>query len=386
MIQVEFGSLFQFIRNGMNIKQDKFSGGLPITRIETISEASVDPRKVGFAGLDENRCKSWLLEEGDVLFSHINSVEHVGKCAVYEGNPKKLVHGMNLLCLRCNQEKLVPDFAKYLIRSKSFRIKLSAYINKAVNQASVSIGHLRTILVEVPAVSEQRNIAAILDKADNLRRKRQEAIQLADDFLRAVFLDMFGDPVTNPKGWPTESIEELCHIATGATPSRDVPSYFVGTHPWIKTGEVDSEWIQSAEESISDRAILETNCKLFPPKTILVAMYGQGKTRGKVGMLGIHAATNQACAAILPSDKVAHHFLFMQLRMSYEALRDMGRGGNQENLNLGMIRSLRVLRPPGEIVERFLAVRERIIRLCAPMSDSNSDNSSLLCALQERFY
>ncbi len=127
MMQTDFGSLFQFIRNGMNVKQDKSGDGLPITRIETISDATVDANRVGYAGLGEQDCKDWLLQQGDILFSHINSVEHIGKCAVYEGMPHQLVHGMNLLCLRCDQDNLLPQFAKYLIRGPEFRSRLSNY-------------------------------------------------------------------------------------------------------------------------------------------------------------------------------------------------------------------------------------------------------------------
>lgn len=145
-----FGDLFQFIRNGMSVKQDKSGAGLPISRIETIADGSVNPNRVGFAGLSAAAAEGWLLETGDILFSHINSVEHVGKCAVYRGVPEVLVHGMNLLNLRCDQGKIVPEFAKYLIRSPGFRGCLASFINKAVNQASVSIGNLRTIPVIVP--------------------------------------------------------------------------------------------------------------------------------------------------------------------------------------------------------------------------------------------
>jgi type I restriction enzyme, S subunit len=224
---------------------------------------------------------------------------------------------------------------------------------------NLNIDLVGAVTVPLPPLREQQRIAAILDKTDSLRRKRQEAIRVADEFLRAVFIEVFGDPVANSKHLPTKSIEELCSVGTGATPSRERADFFGGPYPWIKTGEVDSAWITHAEESISDRAIKETNCKLFPERTILVAMYGQGKTRGKVGMLGISAATNQACAAILPSELIDPLFLYTQLTLMYEHLRAMGRGGNQENLNLGMIKSLQVLVPPVPLVERFLSIRRR---------------------------
>jgi hypothetical protein len=203
-----FGALFQFIRNGMNIKQDKSGNGIPITRIETIADAVVDPLRVGYADLTESDCQEWLMEPGDILFSHINSVDHIGKCAVYRGDPIKLVHGMNLLCLRCDTTKLLPEFAKYVIRGSDFRSRLSNFINKAVNQASVSIGNLKTISVTVPPTSEQRRIVKVLDRAEALRANRRAALAQLDTLTQSIFLDLFGEADGNPKGWPIQPVSD----------------------------------------------------------------------------------------------------------------------------------------------------------------------------------
>ncbi len=210
MSTVEFGTLFRFIRNGMNVKQGKSGDGMPITRIETISDATVDRTRVGFAGLQEADCRDWFLETGDILFSQINSVEYVGKCAVYRGKPEKLVHGMNLLCLRSDTAKLLPEFAKYLMRGTEFRTRLSNFINKAVNQASVSIGNLKTIPVTVPPLAEQRRIAEVLDRAEALRAKRRAALAQLDSLTQSLFLDIFGKPKENPKGSPLVPLMEIC--------------------------------------------------------------------------------------------------------------------------------------------------------------------------------
>lgn len=222
MKTVEFGTLFHFIRNGMNVKQDKSGDGLPITRIETISDATVDGTRVGFAGLQEADCRDWFLETGDILFSHINSVEHIGKCAVYRGKPEKLVHGMNLLCLRSDKAKLLPEFAKYLIRGTEFRTRLSNFINKAVNQASVSIGNLKTIPVTVPLLAEQRRIAEVLDKAEALRAKRRAALAQLDSLTQSLFIDIFGDPTTSPQSWPMVSLGNVLSLPlrNGLSPSK----------------------------------------------------------------------------------------------------------------------------------------------------------------------
>lgn len=204
---IQFGDCFEFIRNGMNVRQDKTGRGLAVTRIETISAESVDGDRVGYAVLEESDSVKWLLKPGDILFSHINSVAHIGKCAVYRGEPEKLVHGMNLLCLRCNEELLYPEFAKYLIRSLDFRTQLASFINKAVNQASVSIGNLKTIQVTVPGIPEQRRIAEVLDRAEELRAKRRAALAQLDTLTQSIFLDLFGDPATNPLGFALAPLE-----------------------------------------------------------------------------------------------------------------------------------------------------------------------------------
>jgi type I restriction enzyme S subunit len=206
---VQFGELFALIRNGLNVKQDKSQGGLPITRIETISGGYLDGKRVGYADLRESDYAEWLLRPGDILFSHINSVDHIGKCAIYRGQPDKLVHGMNLLCLRCNVNRLYPEFAKYLIRSGEFRARLSHFINKAVNQASVSIGNLKTINVNIPSLPEQRRIAEVLDRAEALRTKRRAALAELDALPGSIFIDLFGNTDTNAKGWKVNPFRQL---------------------------------------------------------------------------------------------------------------------------------------------------------------------------------
>ena len=95
--EVELGDIALILRNGASIKQSEHAGGTPITRIETIANWEVNPAKCGYADVTENEYPNHLLETGDILISHINSTKHLGKCAIYEGNPGKLIHGMNLL-------------------------------------------------------------------------------------------------------------------------------------------------------------------------------------------------------------------------------------------------------------------------------------------------
>jgi type I restriction enzyme S subunit len=255
---VEFGTLFHFIRNGMNVKQDKSGDGLPITRIETISDATVDASRVGYAGLKESECSDWLLEPGDILFSHINSVEHIGKCAVYRGVPEKLIHGMNLLCFRCDTSKLLPEFGKYLIRGIEFRTRLSNFINKAVNQASVSIGNLKTIPVTVPPLAEQQRIVEVLDRAEYLRAKRRAALAQIDALSKSLFLDLFGNPATNLERWSACTLgDALAAIRSGVNAEQltNPGGWPITRIETISDGTIDIErvrWIEPDPSLLGD--------------------------------------------------------------------------------------------------------------------------------------
>lgn len=355
---VPLGDLVVHIRNGLSISNHGGSGGIPITRIETISEHRIDPKRVGYAGVALGERDDWLLQEGDILLSHINSVAHLGKCALYEGQPERLLHGMNLLSIRPKLELLLPGYLLRALRSGPFRDQLAKHIKPSVNQASVSIEALKTLIVPVPTLPEQRRIAAILDKADAIRRKRQEAIALTEQLLRSTFLEMFGDPVTNPKRWPEVTLGDVASIRTGRTPSRDLPENYGGTVPWIKTTEVRGGVILDSEEHLSPVGL--KGMEVFPEGSILLAMYGQGSTRGRVAVLGVPAATNQACAVLLPGPLVERDFLWVYLQLSYDALREVSRGGNQLNLNLSLVRSFSLPLPPLLLQQKFAAICSRI--------------------------
>lgn len=218
------GDVSEFIRNGASIPQAKDAGGLPITRIESISERVFNQNRCGYAGVGAGEYLEYRLKIGDILVSHINSEKHLAKCAIFEDAGFDVIHGMNLLCARPDQQKIFPRFFFHYLSSPKFLNLIPAITKKSVNQASFTVTAFKELPIPLPPLPEQKRIAAILDKADAIRRKRHQAIQLADDFLRAVFLDMFGDPVTNPKGWEVSSLDQHLEFLTSG--SRGWAKYY----------------------------------------------------------------------------------------------------------------------------------------------------------------
>ena len=114
--------LSEFIRNGASIKQFENAKGYPITRIETISDSYVNLERVGYADIMEfGKYEEYLLDIGDILMSHINSDKHLGKTAIFENENVKLIHGMNLLCIRPNKKIVSPKYLNYYFKSLDFK-------------------------------------------------------------------------------------------------------------------------------------------------------------------------------------------------------------------------------------------------------------------------
>jgi len=157
---------FVFIRNGASIKQGEDDTGYPITRIETISDRVVNREKMGYAGItDIEKYKDYVLQDGDILMSHINSEIHLGKSALYRKQGEEvIIHGMNLLCLRPNYELLDSAFVNYYFNSNAFIYQIPNITKKSVNQASFSVSALKKLNIPTPSLETQRQIATNLDK------------------------------------------------------------------------------------------------------------------------------------------------------------------------------------------------------------------------------
>ena len=346
-------NILDILRNGANIKQLDNANGIPISRIETIANGYVDFNKVGYANVYDDKYKDYYIQKGDILLSHINSVAHLGKCAFCNFD-SKLIHGMNLLLLRANQN-ILPKFLYYLLNSQILKKQLPSITKKSVNQASMSTTNLGNLNVIYPInKNEQQEIVDVLDAASEIIRLRKECIKSAQSLIPALFQEMFGDPLSKVD---KNKIGYYFDVGTGATPRRENSEYYEGNIPWVKTTEVDNCYINSTSEHISESAIKETNCSLYPPGTILMAMYGQGKTRGKVAYLNISATTNQACAALQLKKEYENDvnliYVFYYLQIIYEFLRTLSQGGGRPNMNLSIVRNIPLYLPDIKQQELF---------------------------------
>lgn len=150
-----------------------------------------------------------------------------------------------------------------------------------------------------------------------------------------------------PGDWEVKYLGKVARITSGGTPRREKKAYWGGNIPWVTTSLIDFNEIFSTEEHITVEGLNNSSAKLFPKGTLLMALYGQGVTRGKTAILEIEATTNQACAAILLDEtQVDRKFIFQYLISKYDDIRKLSNTGNQENLNGELVKSIRLNIPP----------------------------------------
>jgi type I restriction enzyme S subunit len=199
-----------------------------------------------------------------------------------------------------------------------------------------------TILSErslpLPPLPEQKKIAHILSTVQRAIEAQERIIQTTTELKKALMHKLFTEGLRNepqkqteigpvPESWEVCKVGDVAKIQSGGTPTREiVENWCGGTIPWVKTGEINYCVIHNTEEKITPTGLANSAARLFPKGTLLMAMYGQGITRGRVGLLGIEAATNQACASITPTDKIriSSVFLYYFFEYHYEETRAVG--------------------------------------------------------------
>ena len=153
---VELGEVCETIRNGYNVKQTDDVGKYRVTRIQTIADGSVDLDKTKWTNDDVPTDR--FMRSGDILFSHINSVPHLAKTAIFEGVSKTVVHGINLLCFRPKQSLIDPWFLLYSLKDERFLQHARSFAQLAVNQASIKLSDLRKMTIPVAPMAQQMTI------------------------------------------------------------------------------------------------------------------------------------------------------------------------------------------------------------------------------------
>ena len=304
------------------------------------------------------------VQMGDILFCLRGSL---GKFAIVDESILRGAIASSLVIIR-PKNQLDHDFLKNYLRSSLCEKEIERFENGAA-QPNLSAKDLKEFEIPLPPLAEQQRISTILDKADAIRRKRQQAIQLADDFLRAVFLDMFGDPVTNPKGWEVRPIDELCTDIVDCV-NRTAPVVDYSTpYKMIRTTNVRNYALDISNVRYVDEETYKKWTRRLKPKVGDI-IFTREAPAGEAAVVHTNEKIflGQRTMQFRPDqEKISPEYLMFEL-MGGGVKRQINRmhaGSTVTHLSVPECKKFQVRVPPLELQKKFDAIRKAILRSTA---------------------
>jgi type I restriction enzyme, S subunit len=212
---VSLGELVREAQSGFASGERAANGVVQLRMNNVTTDGTLDWGNVLRVPTSQQEIKKYRLEIGDVLFNSTNSPELVGKTALFKGYPEPVVFSNHFVRLRVDEAQSDPRYLAYWLVAQRNQGVFQGLCTQWVNQAAVRKEDLLLLQIPLPPLPEQQRIAGILARADRLRRLRRYALELSDGYLQAVFVEMFGDPVRNPKGWRIAELGDIGEVQGG---------------------------------------------------------------------------------------------------------------------------------------------------------------------------
>lgn len=290
-----------------------------------------------------------VFDDGNVLYSKLRPYLNKVICPIESG-----IATTELVPLRPRKDLLDRRYLTYYLRSNHF-LGFANVAVAGVKMPRIIMTKFWKHQIPLPALSEQRRIVEILDQADVLRKKRAEADAKATHVLPALFYKMFGDPATNPKGWPTGKIKDLFNVFGGGTPSKSVHSYWNGTIPWISPKDMKSSVISDTEDHITLDAISNSATRLVKQGSILI-VYRSGILAHSfpVAIAGRDLTINQDLKAFTSKREVSNEYLY-GLLSSFPSLglSCVKKGATVHNIDGSRFLNLEICTPSKQLQKAF---------------------------------
>lgn len=330
----------------------------------------------------ELRCT--FLHPGDLLVARMP--DPIGRACVFPGDPKPCVTAVDVCIVRPDPDLVDVQWLKRATNSPEFRFLLGRF-TAGTTRKRISRKNLEQIPLTIPPLPEQRRIAAILDKADAIRRKRQEVIRLTEEFLRSAFLDMFGDPVTNPKGWPVKKLGQLLNFLTS------------GSRGWAKYYSQQGSIFLRIQNVGRNQLLMNEMTYVNPPDSaearrtrvqeddILLSITADlGRTA--VVPPGLGSAYINQHLAILRVNGVEPIYLsaFLAGAGGQRQFKVMNREEVKAGLNFDNIQSVKVIVPPKHLQRRFVELYLKQGKALGSLSTIVEEDSRLFNSLVQRAF
>ncbi|WP_228300290.1 restriction endonuclease subunit S [Acinetobacter junii] len=356
---------------GSNLKSSEYTtSGIPVLRIQNIKRYNFVDKNIQFVSDEKAEMLSrHSFQSGDIVITKLGNPIALA-CIV----PPKFEKGIivaDLVRMR-PASYISTKYMMYYLNSKYVIDQVNVLI-KGTTRPRINLSVIRDLKVVLPSLAEQQEIVRQLDvmlaQVEQIKARLDAIPAILKKFRQSVLADAVSGKLTEEwrgtsdlSNWQNKTLGDISVVKTGKTPSRKESRYWKDASiPWLTSSATGNNFTDHADEFISEIASKECNLKPFPKGTLLLAMYGEGKTRGQVTELLIDATCNQACAAILVNNEIAHKsFVKIRLLENYENIRKAASGGNQPNLNLNKVREIDIALPPLEEQSEIVQIVKKL--------------------------
>ena len=378
-------------------EEDYVSEGTPIVTVEHLGDTNFTHQNLPFVSeADRKRLSKYILIEGDIVFSRVGSID---RNVYVDKNHEGWMFSGRCIRVRVDKNKVNPKYLSYYFKQNSFK-KMMMNLAVGATMPSLNTKIMNSIELDLLPRENQDKIANILsaidDKIQINNQINQELEAMAKTlydywFVQFDFPDQNGKPYKSsggkmvynpelkreiPEGWGVEKLGDIAQTGSGGTPKSTNSSYYTdGEVPWINSGELSQTVITSTSNFITEEGLKNSNAKLFPSGTILVAMYGA--TAGKVSFLAFEASTNQAICAVMLSDVRMRYYLKNVIEDLYQYLVNLSTGSARDNLSQDIIKNIKVVIPSNEILDRYYHFSNNIIKELTKKQQENEQLTQL---------
>ena len=280
---------------------------------------------------------------------------------------------------------LIPNFLhkclyEYYIKGETIKLQ-----SKTTGLRNLNMHAYLRLNIPVPPLSEQERIVVELDLLNDVIAKKREQLKQLDTLAQSIFYDMFGDPITNEKGWKTKKLGDVFQTTSGGTPAKGHNEYYDnGTIPWLRSGEINKMYIYDTELYITELGLHNSSAKWFPTNTVVIAMYGA--TVGQVGILCKEMTTNQAVCGIFPNDEFIPIYIYHFLLSKKNEYIEIAAGGAQPNISQNIVRNTLISCPPLSLQQQFASMIESIEKQKELIKQSLSEVQQLFDSRMDYYF
>ena len=323
--------------------------------------------------IDVEKYKNKLLKLGDIIIEKSGGSPNqpVGRVVIFEENTSEKYFCNNFTSILRPKNIVDAKYSLYLLKDLYNKKRVLKYQNKTTGIINLKLNdYLNNTEIMIPSIEEQIKISTILDKSQELIDKRKEQIEALDELVKSKFIEMFGDPITNPINWEKKKLAEECNIITGNTPPRKVGEYYGDYIEWIKSDNItdDGIYLTKAREYLSEEG-LKVGRSVEENSILMTCIAGSIKCIGNVAIANRKVTFNQQINGIEPL-KNNVYFMFEQFNLSQKYIQSTINMSLKGILSKGQLSELEFIFPPIEKQNEFAEFFKQVDKLKFEMEKS----------------